>query len=91
MKFVHVANRIYANDESGRLLAEVTFPAVGPDEVEIDHTFVDPSLRGGGVASRLMEEAYEEIRRQGKRARATCPYAVRWFEKHAEKRDILAS
>lgn len=71
-----------------RLAAEITFP--DRDGIaEIDHTFVDGSLRGRGVADQLVRAAVEQIRAEGKRARAVCPYAVRWFEKHPEEADLL--
>jgi predicted GNAT family acetyltransferase len=89
MDFVHEANRIYVNDESGEMIAEVTFPDRDGGTVEIDHTFVSDKLRGGGVASRLMEHAYDEIKRRGGRAVPTCSYAVKWFDRHEDKRDIL--
>ncbi len=89
MEFIHEIDRIYANDENGRLVAEITFPATGPETVVIDHTFVDPSLRGAGVAGQLMKAACERIKRDGKRATATCSYAVSWFERNEGYRDIL--
>jgi predicted GNAT family acetyltransferase len=90
VKLISEYNRVYANDENGRLVAEVTFPPAGNGVVEIDHTFVDDSLRGAGAAGELMEAAYAKIKGDGKRARATCGYAVKWFERHEDKRDILA-
>jgi predicted GNAT family acetyltransferase len=82
-------NRVYANDENGRLLAEVRFPPAGAGTVDIEHTFVDDSLRGGGVAGELMEAAYARIKGDGKKALLTCSYARKWFERHEDKRDIL--
>jgi predicted GNAT family acetyltransferase len=84
-------NRVYANDENGRLVAEVRFPPAGSGTVDIEHTFVDDSLRGGGVAGELMEAAYRRIKQDGKKALPTCSYARKWFERHEDKRDILAS
>ena len=46
---------------------EVTFPSIDQDTVDINHTFVDPSLRGMGMAGKLMEAAAGEIRRQERR------------------------
>ncbi len=91
LEFIHEANRVHVDDEKGRMVAEVTFPNAKDEKdiVEIDRTFVDESLRGQGVAGQLLEHAYDEIKRQGKRARAVCPYAVRWFEQNPDKRDIL--
>jgi predicted GNAT family acetyltransferase len=84
-------NRVYANDENGRLIAEVSFPPAGAGVVDIERTFVDDSLRGGGVAGELMEAAYERIKGDGKKAALTCSYAVKWFERHEDKKDILIS
>ena len=91
MKFIHERNRVYANDERGEMVAEVTFPDMPNGAVAIDHTYVDPLLRGRNIASDLLEEAYAEIKSQGRKTYVSCPYAVAWFKKHPEKRDILLS
>ena len=90
MEFQKESGRIFALDQEGRLLAEVVFPT-GPDGVaDIHHTFVDGSLRGQGVAGLLLRAAADQLRAQGKKARASCSYAAGWFEKHPEERDLLA-
>ena len=88
MEFLEEKVRIYAVDADGKLLAEVTFPDDGNTAV-IDHTFVDESLRGQGTASKLLRQAVDAIRRQGKKARPVCSYASAWFEKHPEEKDLL--
>ncbi|MDL2263911.1 N-acetyltransferase [Synergistaceae bacterium OttesenSCG-928-I11] len=89
MEFIHEPNRVYVKDERGETIVEATFPNLAGNEVVIDHTYVDPILRGKGVASELMEHVYDEIKRQGKKTYATCPYAVAWFRKHPDRADIL--
>ena len=95
MNFMHEDNRIYLNDntdnstDGGKLIAEVTFPSYGDNTVNINHTFVDNSLRGQGIAAKLMEAAALQIRASGKKAKPTCSYAIKWFEKHTEFSDIL--
>lgn len=82
MKFNVEKNRIYY-EENGKLLAEITF--IGEEDVmTINHTFVDDSLRGQGIASQLVQEAVNEIKRQNKKVQASCSYAVKWLEKHPE-------
>ena len=88
MEFRQEPGRIFATGEDGRLLAEVTFPE-REGAAEIDHTFVDPSLRGQGVAGQLLQAAADTLRAQGRKARPTCFYAVRWFETHPEYADLL--
>ena len=53
--------RVYGLDGGGRLVAEITFPCTQPGIYTIDHTFVDPSLRGQGMADKLVRAALEQI------------------------------
>ena len=89
MEFQKSAGRIFALGEDGKVLAEVTFPTVKEGLVDIDHTFVDPSLRGQGVAGKLLRAAAQEMRSQGQKAKLTCSYAVTWFENHPEEQDLV--
>lgn len=83
MEYITEYDRIYATDQAGNVIAEVTFPA--KDGVStIDHTFVDSSLRGQGVAGRLVKLAADKILAEGNKIAATCSYAVAWFERHPE-------
>ena len=84
MELTRETTRVYALNEEGKLVAEITFPMTAPGVYTIDHTFVDPSLRGQGAADALVRAALEQIRENGGRVEATCSYAVRWLEKHPE-------
>ena len=84
MDFIIAQNRIYKQDEHGKLLAELLFPDVNEGIVAITHTFVDGSLRGQGIADQLLMALVAELQMQGKQAKAVCSYAVKWFEKHPE-------
>ena len=76
--------------DDGTVLGKVTFPSCGDGIVDINHTFVDGSLRGQGIAGELLSRAAAEIERSGRRAHPSCSYAVQWFEKHAEYAHLLA-
>ncbi len=89
MNFTYNRNQIAYFHSDKNLLAEVTFPDVDENTVNINHTFVDDSLRGQGVAGKLMEALAIHLRSQGKKAVLTCPYAISWFEKHPEYQDIV--
>jgi predicted GNAT family acetyltransferase len=89
MLFIHEQNKVYLNDENNRMVAVVTFPKVQENVVNIDHTFVDSSLRGHGVAGKLMEEACTQLRESNLKAKASCSYAAKWFEEHPEYADVL--
>ena len=77
--FLTEQGRIYMEDEQGRIVAEITFPEILPGVYSIDHTFVDNSLRGQGIASKLVQAAVDEIRRRSGEVQATCSYAVKWL------------
>lgn len=89
MNFTHENNRIYTADDNGKILAEVTYPNVTNNVVVIDHTFVDSSLRGQGIAGLLMEQVVSELRKRNLKTRLTCSYAIKWFEEHPECFDVL--
>ena len=77
-------NRLYAEDVDGALLAETTFPPAGEGVVDVDHTYVDESLRGQGIAGQMMETVVGILRQRGLKALASCPYAAAWMERHPE-------
>lgn len=89
MEFNYDDNIIFITDDDNRRIAEITFPEVKDGLVSINHTYVDDSLRGQGIAGKLVSEAYDSIKKQEKKAILTCPYAVEWFEQHPENKDII--
>jgi len=59
--------------------------------VDIDHTFVSPTLRWQGIAGKLMEVLANELRARGLKATTSCSYAEVWLEKNREAYgDIIA-
>ncbi|MDR3305078.1 MAG: N-acetyltransferase [Clostridiales Family XIII bacterium] len=80
---------MYAKDAGGEIIAEVTFPKYKDGVVAINHTFVDDSLRGKGVAGELMELCYATLKDDGRQAVLICPYAVKWYREHPEKNDVV--
>jgi predicted GNAT family acetyltransferase len=75
-------------DRDGRRIAEQAYDRLDPHRVVIVHTEVDPSLRGQGVARRLLETFVAWARSTGTRVKATCEYAKAQFEKDASLRDV---
>ncbi|MDO5062191.1 MAG: GNAT family N-acetyltransferase [Peptostreptococcaceae bacterium] len=88
MKFQEEKGRIFLNDENGNMIAEATFK--GEEEWHLDRTFVDSSLRGQGVAAKLVQAVVEKARAEGKKIVPVCSYAVAEFEKKTEYHDVLA-
>ncbi len=84
MNFTHNKNQIALFSEAGDLLAEITFPNIDETTVDVNHTFVDSSLRGQGIAGKLMQELVSDLEANNLKAVPTCSYAQGWFEKHPE-------
>lgn len=90
MDFKKSEGRLWLENQEGKTIAEVLFPKEGEDDtVDITHTFVDDSLRGQGMAGKIMEETANTIRKNGQKAILTCTYAQAWFAHHKEYEDIL--
>lgn len=85
MDFIKESNRIYKTDDTGKIIAEITFPENDPGVFCIDHTFVDEVLRGQGVAQKLVSDAVAEIESKGGKVTATCSYAQHWLEKNGKQ------
>ena len=90
MDFIYEDNRIYAKDEFGATIAEVTFPNISKSIVNLNHTFVDDSLRGRGIAGSLLKAAAKTLREKHKKAYLTCSYAVKWCEAHPDYADVFS-
>ena len=75
MEFIHQENRIYAENDAGQIVAEVTFPQENASTVCLDHTFVDDSLRGQGVAGKLVKEVVDYAQKNGKKIRTLIVYS----------------
>lgn len=59
------------------------------DTVVFTHTEVPPQLEGQGVGSRLMAGALSDVRQQGLKIVAECPFVARYVERHPEVQDLL--
>ena len=82
MQFIKEENRIYATNIDNETVAEVTFYEIENGVYNIDHTYVDDSLRGQGIGSKLVQEAVNTIKEKGAQIQATCPFASKWMEEN---------
>ncbi len=74
----------------GARIAELTYSRAGAALVSIDHTLVDPALRGQGVARLLLDAAVEWARASNTKVIATCSYVAAQFASDPSISDILA-
>jgi predicted GNAT family acetyltransferase len=63
---------------------------LAPGTVIITHTETPRSLRGRGIASRLVQGALEIIRADGLKVVAGCGFVVDYLRKHPEFSDLAA-
>ena len=82
MEFKIEENRIYSENEKGKIIAEITFPKIEEGLYDINHTFVDESLRGQNIGKKLVQMAIEEIQKKNGKFKATCSYAKHYIEKN---------
>lgn len=90
MDFKHESNCIFLENEEGIRIAEVTFPDIAENVVNVNHTFVDGSLRGQGIAGKLMEELAKRLEKESKKAFLTCSYAITWFERSEKYKHLIS-
>jgi uncharacterized protein len=53
------------------------------------HTEVPPELGGKGIGSRLIKGALDQVRANGLKVIAECPFVKAYIEKHAEYADLV--
>ncbi len=81
MDFKTENNRILCI-ENGNIVGEVTFPEVSSGTYNINHTHVDGSMQGKGIAAQLVRLAINEINKRGGEVIADCSYASKYIKKH---------
>lgn len=89
MEIKHGQNRFYIENESTEI-AEITFIPQNNNTIIIDHTFVDPSLRGQGVAKQLLDEVVRYAREKNLKIIPMCSYAVTAMKRDQSMQDVLA-
>ena len=80
---------IYHRDD-GSKGGEITFLLQGDGVIIADHTYVDPSLRGQGVAGKLLDALAEHARNQNLKIKAQCSYVVSAFARDDRYQDVNA-
>jgi len=84
MNYIFKDHEVYVFKDDLTYLVHATFPLLEEGVVNIDHTYVDVSLRGQGVASEMMHAVMTYVIEKKYQVVATCPYAVSWLKRHKE-------
>ena len=78
--------RVEGREGSG----ELTYSRVSPTKIIADHTGVDDSLRGTGIARALVDRLVADARRDGIRIVPQCSYVVAQFRRNPDWSDVMA-
>lgn len=77
----------YVENDS-RVVAEMTYSKAGEVKIIIDHTEVDPSLKGQGVGRQLLDKVVSMAREKGIKILPLCPFAHAMFRRDASLKDV---
>lgn len=68
-------NKFYVDDVQGNQVAEIVFVPADDHLSVIEHTNIDPNLKGQGVGKRLVARAVEKMRQEQRKIVPLCPLA----------------
>lgn len=57
--------------------------------LDLQHTVVDPAMRGHGLGGRLVEAGLRHAQAEGLKVRPTCPFIPPYMQQHPEFLDLL--
>lgn len=75
---------------NGKKMAEMVYTMAGPQKMIIEHTEVDPSLKGQGVGKQLLKTLVEYVRENAIKVIPLCPFANATFKRMKEWQDVVA-
>ena len=82
-------NKFYIGDTEDNCIAEITYKYRSEDVIIIDHTYVDPSLRGQNIAGRLLASVVKMARSENLKVIPVCSYAVLKLTRNNQYEDVL--
>jgi predicted GNAT family acetyltransferase len=83
------ASSRYELVQGGEVLGYAEYKAQG-DTLDFTHTQVGEEHQGEGLGERLVQGALDDVRAQGGKVVASCPFVESFIRKHAEYADLLA-
>ena len=66
-----------------------TYYVIADGVITFIHTEVPPELGGKGIASKLIRGALDQVRAEGLKVIAQCPFVKAFIDKHADYQDLL--
>ncbi|WP_334259016.1 GNAT family N-acetyltransferase [Faecalicoccus pleomorphus] len=74
-----------------KCIGECTYTTDIPDEWNINHTFVDSTYGGQGIAGQLVDRIVSEARNRHILLYPTCSYAKKRIEANPDHQDLLTT
>ncbi len=74
--------------ENGETLGRIDYSEPQDNVISATHTFVDPHLRGQGIAEKLLDQLAELAREKDWKIRPVCNYVVSAFQRFEKYRDV---
>lgn len=90
MEFKIAEDRIYLENQEGKEVAFIQFNRADNNVLIAEKTFVDDSLRGQGIAAKLVEELVAYARQNNNKIQPICSYVVKAFEQNPTYHDVKA-
>ena len=94
MQFQHVDNQqkgvFFLNDDQSNRIAEISYVWSGEHKIIANHTWVDNSLRGQGIARQLLDTLVEFAREKNLKIVPTCSYVDVMFRREKSFADVAA-
>lgn len=90
MKIKRHKNKFYIGKSADDYIAEITFYPTECGEIVVNHTFVGPSLRGQGIAKKLVDRTVEYAREKNLKIVPRCSYVREVMNQDECYKDILA-
>ena len=77
-------------EQDGEWIAEMTYRREGARKIVIEHTEVDKSLKGKGIARQMVGAAVKFARGKNLLIKPVCPFVKKVLESSEEYEDVLA-
>jgi uncharacterized protein len=87
----HGNRGVFFIERGDERIAEMTYQKMGNSRIVIDHSEVEPSLRGRGIARSLLDAAVAWARQTNTKISATCPYVIVRFARDPSLGDVSES
>lgn len=80
----------YEGSIQGELACVIDFIRIGKTII-VTHTGTEPAWRGRGLAAEINAAMLDDVRTQGLKVKAQCPYTIKFLSQHPEYADLIST